>query len=135
MIEWTIPNKAGRKVGYYITVAVSKAGRNSQGGDNPMQLCVRISVQAAKDLRLIAGDRVLLGIDRSTKQVCFKRTTDTKSSFALSGKKSATSGVLCVQCSTELPWHRALHIEKHQVHEDAGFVAIDAHSLFEGGAA
>lgn len=129
MIEWSKPSKAGRKFSYYISVAVSRSGRNAKGTENPLQLCVRIGVQAAKDLRLIAGDRVLLGIDRHTKQVCFKRTSDVKNSYALSGKKNAT-GVLCVQCHTDLPWHESIRIDKDQVHESDGLTAINAPALF-----
>ncbi len=57
-----------------------------------------------------------------------------KIGYALSGKKNATAGVLCVQCLTDLPWHEAVRVEKSQMHERDGFTAIDATPIFGGAA-
>ena len=133
MIEWIQTKKNGvNSRGYYLTIAVSKSGRNSSGNENPHALCIRFSEEAAKDFRLIAGDRLQIGFDKQTKQVCFKRTlTQTPNSFKVSENKSSSKRILTVQVQTELPWHQAISISKKEVREESGHIAIDCPTIFK----
>ena len=132
MIEWISTNNSGKRArGYYITLAVSKSGRSKTGKENPHALCIRFSEQAQKDLRLIAGDRLHIGIDKVTKQVVFKRTTEVRGAFRVSGNKSSSGKILSVQCSIELPWHESVWVTKKEVHDEVGHIAIDVPSIFE----
>lgn len=139
MIEWITPRKSGRATGgYYLTIAVSRSGQDKSGRTNPLQLCIRFSDQAIKDQRLMDGDRLLIGVDRTTKQVCFKRTTDIANSFKLTSSKSTSTKVMTVQLATDLPWHKAIWINKDQVKDEGTHIAINAPDLFavsKGGAA
>lgn len=138
MIEWVIAGRgrgssSAANRGYYITVACSKTGRKDGGGGRT-QLCIRFSPEAAKDLRLLAGDKVLIGLDHVHKQVCLKRTTATSGSYTLSAPKTAI-GVLVVQCRSEFPWHCAVVIDKNHAQEINGHLALDCPTIFPGGAA
>lgn len=132
MIEWLGSNKIGGKGarGYYLTVAVSKSGRDAKGVRSQNALCIRFSEQAAKDLRIIAGDRVIVGIDSVSKQVCFKRTSDLRGSYKISSNKSASKKVLSTQCLTDLPWHESVWIDKSRLHDEGGHMSVDVPEFF-----
>ena len=127
MIEWSMP-KSGRSPLIYLSVSVNKAGHKE--ASKPHSLCIRISAKAAADLRLIAGDRAFVGIDRQTKQVCFKRTTDYQGSYCISGKTATSKGVLVIQCATDLPWCKSISVDKESITEANGVVCIDAPKIF-----
>ena len=81
MIDWIIPTRSCRTSYMSASIALNT---NQTKQTQYYQLVLRFSQEAQHDLRLIAGDRLLVGFDESTKQICFKRTT--QGGHKLSGK-------------------------------------------------
>ena len=129
MIDWIESNgRGGRKATTrYVAIAVTTAGTNAKK-DRPRSLAIRFGIDAQKSMRLIKGDRLLVGVDKTTKQICFKRVTE--GGYALSGPANRQTGVLRVQLSTDLPWHAAVEVEKTAVHDEGTHTAIDAPDFF-----
>ena len=81
MIDWIIPTRLGKTSYMSASIALNTYQKKETQSH---QLVLRFSQEAQHDLRLIAGDRLLVGFDESTKQICFKRTT--QGGHKLSGK-------------------------------------------------
>lgn len=126
MIEWIKPtrgNRTGRTA--FMALSVTSAGANKKHKTN--QLVIRFGTDACKELRLIAGDRMVIGIDRISKQVCFKRTSD-NTGYKLSGKSGSS---LTVQASMNLPIFPAQSIDKDALKIEATHMAITCPSFFK----
>ena len=130
MIDWMESSgRGGRKATTkYIAIAVTSSGANAKKG-RPRALAIRFGIDAQKSMRLIKGDRLLVGIDKTTKQICFKRVTE--GGYALSGPENQKTGVLRVQLSTDLLWHAAVDVDKTSVHDEGTHTAIDAPDFFK----
>lgn len=81
MIDWITPTRSGTTS--YMSASIALCTYKTKQAQS-YQLVLRFSSEAQHDLRLIEGDRLLLGFDESTKQICFKRTT--QGGHKLSGK-------------------------------------------------
>ena len=126
MIEWIQPKRGGRAgSGAYIAISVTSAGPAAKHRIG--QLVLRFGPDATKDLRLIAGDRLIIGLDSATKQVCFKRTTDIQG-YKLTGKSGAS---LTVQATMFLPHMQVQIIEMADVKSESTHVAIRCPKLFD----
>jgi len=129
MIEWNTPKRGGRAgSAAYMAISVTTAGNSSK--HHMGQLVIRFGPVAVKDLRLMAGDRVVLGLDSVSKQVCFKRTTDT-SGYKLVGK---AGGSLTVAATMDLPILFVQTIEFKDVKVEGTHVAINCPAVFKSGA-
>ena len=128
MIDWIKPGNAGRKRVNYISIAISKAGHKAPAETHA--LCIRFSPQAVKDLRLIDGDRLLIGVDQVSKQICVKRTTNSDG-YKLSSARSMGS-TLAVSATVKMPWHEAVHIASDRVHQESAHFAFDVPEFFAG---
>ena len=126
MIEWNSPKRGGR-AGSAAYMAISVIGVGTSGKHASGQLVIRFGPVAVKDLRLMAGDRVLLGLDSSTKQVCFKRTTDS-SGYKLVGKPG---GSLTVAATMDLPVMAVQTIEFKDVKVEGTHVAVNCPLVFQ----
>lgn len=126
MIEWNTPKRGGR-AGSAAYMAISVTGPSSTTGKHHNgQLVIRFGPTAVRDLRLIVGDRVVLGLDKATKQVCFKRTTEV-SGYKISGK---AGGSLCISATMALPVIHVQTIDKSDVKAEGTHVAIFCPALF-----
>ena len=127
MIDWIV-SSAGRSSTGYISVGVTPGGAKDY-----LQLSIRFTDAACKDLRLIEGDRVVVGVDKVSKQVCIKRVTVTSGSIkmAKAGGRSAKNGTLRVQCRSPFPRGDTIQIEKARVHIESTHIAIDVPELFK----
>lgn len=126
MIEWIKPKSGGRAgSSAYIAISVTSAGASSK--HRAGQLVMRFGREASKNLRLIAGDRVVIGLDPATKQVCFKRTTDSHG-YKLTGKSGSS---LTVQATMDLPILSVQVIEMADVKIESTHVAIKCPELFK----
>ena len=128
MIEWKAPKRGGRAgSAAYIAVSVSKAGTKQETGKvRKTQLVIRFGPVASKDLRLLVGDRLIIGFDNATKEVCFKRTTD-GGGYKITGKSGAS---LTVQATCELPTMHVRLIERADVKVESTHVAMRCVHLF-----
>jgi hypothetical protein len=81
MIDWIIPIRSGTTS--YMSASIALCTYQNKQTQS-YQLVLRFSEEAQHDLRLIVGDRLLVGFDELTKQICFKRTT--QGGHKLSGK-------------------------------------------------
>ncbi len=123
MIEWHKPTRARMASDRYIAI-----GAQRSVGHDSVQLVLHFSASACKDLRLIAGDRVLIGFDGSTKEVCFKRVTDT-SGYKLSGKSSKS---LTVSATIKgLTFFSRTPVDKPDVKQDGTCVSILFPKVFD----
>lgn len=128
MIEWIKPTRGGRAgSGAYAAVSVTGAGASAKHRTG--QLVVRFGPDAVRDLRLITGDRLVIGLDSATKQICFKRTTDTQG-YKLTGKAGAS---LTVQATMVLPLLCVQTIDKADVKVESTHVAIRCPDVFKEG--
>ena len=126
MIEWMQPKRGGKAgSGAYIAISVIAAS-NKEAKTHSNQIVMRFGLDAIKNLRLIAGDRVVIGLDAISKEVCFKRTTDSKG-YKVSGK-SGTS--LTVSATMNLPIMPVQTIEITDVKVEGTHVAICCPALF-----
>ena len=125
MIEWNKPKRGGR-AGSAAYIALSVTGVSPTGKHRTGQLVIRFGPVAVKDLRLITGDRVVIGLDSTTKQVCFKRTTDT-SGYKLTGNVGSS---LTVQATMALPVLSVQAIDKDDVKVEGTHVAIHCPGVF-----
>ena len=72
MINWINTSKSGRHGTEYIAVSIIKSRSLKRvNGKSTTQVILRFSSDAQKDLRLISGDKLLIGFDETTKQICF----------------------------------------------------------------
>ena len=128
MIEWNAPKQGGRAgSAAYIAISVSKGGvKDATGKIRKSQLVMRFGPVAVKDLRLLSGDRVIIGFDSTTKEVCFKRTTD-GTGYKITGKSGAS---LTVQSTCEIPTMHVRMVEKSDVKIESTHVAIRCEHLF-----
>lgn len=127
MIEWNAPKRGGRAgSAAYIAVSVSKAGTKETGKTRKTQLVIRFGPIASKDLRLLVGDRLVIGFDNATKEVCFKRTTD-GGGYKITGKSGAS---LTVQATCELPTMHVRMIDESDVKVESTHVAMRCPPLF-----
>ena len=130
MIEWNKPKRGGRAgSAAYIAISVTAAGESKQKRTN--QLVIRFGPDAVKNLRLIAGDRVVIGLDQTSKQVCFKRTTD-NSGYKLTGKSGSS---LTVQACMDLPILHVHVVEITDVKIESTHVAIHCPEMFKANVA
>ena len=131
MIEWHInkSTRGGSNKGYYMTIAVSKC-RTTKEGVVKHSLCIRVSPDAAKDLRLIEGDRLMVGLDRISKQVCFKRTAIPREGIKLCKSGTGKSTSMKIQIEIDIPWMQTVEVEKSAVHSESTHVALDCPTLF-----
>jgi hypothetical protein len=81
MIDWIIPIRSGTTS--YMSASIALCTYQNKQTQS-YQLVLRFSEEAQHDLRLIVGDRLLVGFDELTEQICFKRTT--QGGHKLSGK-------------------------------------------------
>jgi len=126
MIEWIKPKRGGRAgSAAYIAISVTSAGKSAKKRTN--QLVIRFGPDASKALRLIAGDRVVIGLDQVSKQVCFKRTTD-NSGYKLTGKSGSS---LTVQACMELPMLAVQSIDVSDVQVEGTHVAMRCPDIFK----
>ena len=127
MIDWILPS-AKRFGAEYISVSVTPAGR----GDY-LQLSIRMSEEACKDLRLIEGDRVLVGVDHVSKQVCIKRVSNATASIKVSkaSGKTGASKKLRIQCKSPVPICKAIPVDKTRMHIESTHIALDVPELFK----
>lgn len=125
MIEWVITSRIGSTS--YITASIALSVYKT-GQQNSHQLVLRFSKEAQHDLRLIEGDRLLLGFDETTKQICFKRTT--QGGHKLSGKSKGTN-VLSIAATVKnrgvVPSTR---YEKNSLIIEATYASINAPEFF-----
>jgi hypothetical protein len=91
MINWLISHSRA-PVAAYIAASVIPSGAY-------MQVVLRFSKEAQSDLRFIKGDRLIIGFDEVTKQICFKRTAENNGHKLTGGKKNGT--VLHVQVTVK----------------------------------
>lgn len=126
MIEWNKPKRGGR-AGSAAYIAISVTGVGTTGKHRTGQLVIRFGPVAVKDLRLITGDRVVIGLDSVSKQVCFKRTTDTNG-YKLTGISGAS---LTVQATMDLPVLSVQTIEYKNVKIEGTHVAIYCPGVFK----
>jgi len=126
MIEWNTPKRGGKAgSAAYIALSVTSAGKGAAQRSN--QLVIRFGTVAVKDLRLIAGDRLVIGLDSVSKQVCFKRTTD-NNGYKVTGKPGAS---LTVQATMNLPILFVQTIELKDVKVEGAHVSIDCPAVFK----
>ena len=127
MIDWLVPSR-NRMGTEYMSISVTTAG-----GADYLQLSIRFTEDACKDLRIIEGDRVLVGVDKVSKQVCIKRVTDARASIKVSkaSGKRGSSKTLRVQCKSPFPLHKAIPINKQRCHIESTHVAIDVPEFFK----
>ena len=126
MIEWMQPKRGGKAgSGAYMAISVTTAS-NKAAAQISNQLVIRFGPDAIKNLRLIAGDRVVVGLDSSSKEVCFKRTTDHKG-YKVSGKSGAS---LTVSATMKLAIMPVQTIAIEDVKVEGTHVAIRCPSLF-----
>ena len=125
MIDWLIPTRSCRTSYMSASIALNT---NQTKQTQYYQLVLRFSQEAQHDLRLIAGDRLLVGFDESTKQICFKRTT--QGGHKLSGKTKG-GNVLTLSVSvknrTVIP---PTAYEKKSVVIESTHVSINAPEFF-----
>jgi len=125
MIDWLIPTRSCRTSYMSASIALNT---NQTKQTQYYQLVLRFSQEAQHDLRLIAGDRLLVGFDESTKQICFKRTT--QGGYKLSGKTKG-GNVLTLSVSvknrTVIP---PTSYEKKSVVVESTHVSINAPEFF-----
>jgi hypothetical protein len=124
MIDW-IESGKGRTKTDYVSVLVTASSSKKEGY---LQLGILLSDSAQKDLRIIEGDRVLVGIDRVSKQICIKRVTGILASIKVSRSSTKT---LRIQCKSPLPKHSSIAVKKEHVHIEATHIAIDVPELFK----
>ena len=128
MIEWMQPKRGGR-AGSSAYIAISVTAASNKAATKPSnQIVMRFGLDATKNLRLIAGDRVLIGLDPISKEICFKRTTDSKG-YKVSGKSGAS---LTVAATMVLPIMAVQTIEIEDVKVEGTHVAIRCPELFTG---
>ena len=125
MIEWNTPKRGGRaSSSSFIAISVTSGGAGKLQSTN--QLVIRFGQIAVKDLRLIAGDRLVIGLDSVSKQVCFKRTTD-NNGYKLTGKAGSS---LSVQATINLPILCVQVIEMKSVKVEGTHTAIYCPAIF-----
>lgn len=123
MIEWFTLN-ARAPVAAYISASIVPCGEYKQ-------LILRFSKAAQSDMRFIKGDRLLIGFDEVTKQICFKRTTENNGHKLTGGKKDGT--VLHVQVTVKnKELVKSTHFDKTNVIDESTHYAINAPMFFNG---
>ena len=122
MIDWHKPTRGRMSVGHYLSVGSSKSAKHIG-----VQIVLRFNQEACKDLRLLEGDRIIIGFDTNTKEICFKRVTDS-SGYKLSGKSAKTLTVTAT--ISGLPTFNAVAINKESVKQEGTHVAIHAPTIF-----
>lgn len=122
MIEWHKPTRGKASANQYISIGAQKSTAHAG-----VQIVLRFSGQACKDLRLIEGDRVLVGLDATTKEVCFKRVADIHG-YKLSGKTSKTLTVTAT--IKDLPFFNSTPVCKEDVKQEGTYVSISFPKLF-----
>lgn len=115
----------------YITISIHKNGSGVLGKD-VNAFVLRFSNEAQKDLRLIYGDRLIIGFDRVSKQVCFKRTSDAKG-YKLTKNKNGSKafGTLYVQMSIDALRVPPIAISKQDVITESTHIALNAIDFFK----
>ena len=126
MIEWNEPKRGGRAgSSAYMAISVITSG-NSKHASRLNQLVLRFGPDASKDLRMIIGDRLIIGIDKITKEVCFKRTTG-NNGYKLTGKSGKS---LTVQASMDLKVMSVQTIDISSIKIESTHIAIRCPALF-----
>ena len=123
MIDWITPIRA--ETTNYISAGISLASKVLNTDSHVFVL--RFSQEAQNDLRLIESDRLLVGFDSHTKQICFKRTT--QGGYKLSGKSKGTK-VLTVSITIKKPIVPSTRFLKQDVIIESTHVAINAPQFF-----
>ena len=123
MIEWHKPTRGKSSVGQYLTIGSQKSSTH-QG----VQIVLRFNQEACKDLRLIEGDRIVIGFDKTSKEVCFKRVADS-TGYKLSGKTSKSLTVTAT--ISGLPTFNAFPVAKENVKQESTHVAILTPNIFQ----
>lgn len=123
MIEWHKPTRGKVASGTYAAIGTQKSTAHAG-----VQIVLRFSASACKDLRLIEGDRVLIGFDEPTNEVCFKRVSDT-TGYKLSGKTSKSLTVTAT--IQDLPFFNSTPVEKEHIKQEGTHVSIYFPKMFE----
>ena len=123
MIDWITPVRAETTT--YISVGISSA--NKKAAIDSHVLVLRFSTESQNDLRLIEGDRLMIGFDGLTKQICFKRTT--LGGHKLSGKSKGTK-ILTVSVTVKKPLVPTTKYAKKDVVIESTHVSINAPEFF-----
>ena len=110
MIDWIKTSRVNSDKGY---IVVSVAIAQSKQQNRRPHVYVRFSADAVSDLRLVAGDRVLVGYDKSTHELVLRRVVDGKG-FRLS-PGSSTSRYLGVSATANYQPTTKVTVSKSQV--------------------
>lgn len=122
MIEWHKPTRGKTSSGTYMAIGTQKSTAHAG-----VQIVLRFGPEACKDLRLIEGDRVLIGLDATTKEVCFKRVADS-TGYKISGKSSKSLTVTAT--IKDLPYFSSTEVSKDKVKQEGTYVSIYFPTLF-----
>lgn len=133
MIEWIEPKRGpGRNPG---TEYCSYAVQRYHKAISSSQLRILFSVEALKDLRLIEGDRLLVGFDKATKSICLRRVPEGGKGFKLcvtGGKaEKGKRPTMRVQATVNMPACEPTQVGKENVSIEGAVIVIKADKLFQ----
>ena len=123
MINWTIPSRGNKTTASgYIAVGTYLSK------DNTCAVFIRFSKAAFSDLRLIAGDRVVIGLDYENETICFRRVVDS-SGYKLTEKAGSLRVAATVK---DLKKTESCSVGKNDVRNEGTHIALHCPVFFAG---
>lgn len=134
MINWITP-KSSRSATEYVAAGIFTIKSREIEVNH---VCLRFSPEAQKDLRLIYGDRLVIGFDDVSKKICFKRVTGNgghKLTYASGTKRadaeaSGKDSILVIQVSVDRPAIKTIQYSANEVKIEGTHVSISAPEFF-----